>query len=72
MRYVLILYLFHLGEYGPWELYYDDYKSCHKVEHRIEAMREHSPPRIEKARILEIYRNGKGGSGIPFIPCSIV
>ena len=72
MKYILVLYLFHLGEYGPWEIYYDDYKSCHKIEHEIEAMNGHGPPRYSKVRVQNIYYDGKDVSGILFIPCTFI
>ena len=71
-EYILILYLFHLGEFEPWTLTYDDYQSCHRVEHRIEAMFEHGPIDYERVAIRRIFDDGKGRAGIPFIPCSVV
>lgn len=71
MKYILILYLFHLGEYGPWKIYRDDFESCHKEQHRIEAMFEHGPMDYERVLIRGIFDDGKGRNGILFIPCSI-
>ena len=70
IKYILVLYLFHLGEYGPWELYYDDYKTCHKQEHIIEAMNGHGPPSYSRPRVREIFEEGGTYPGILFIPCT--